>query len=511
MSVVNESHLDRLHNLVSVLLAIGSPTLAGYSLVITRFNSRWLAHQFLNRQFPNRINLPLAVSALQHIPFGIDNSGPLLPSLIILPKNDRYWKSLSDAAKRTRQWTIPMVMNIIWVLVAFAFVIVGSLVDFNDVISVPGDAGYPIAAVWTYLLPLVVGWLHVGSQLEAGQLDRALKDANHTAYVATAGAPAPATGIPPVIEQSVEFIDHVNADEKKTAPIFNYARVFIWSQHAEYILGLWQRAAENARWKITVRRGGVWTSNEDSINDEDRIGNEEEVVEYCMEKLRDVANLSPPLGPQHFPVPYTPRSFYLTTAAPGDKEAAEADTPTNSIFATEVFLRVAFAAILAHVLQWGTTGASILIHIFTPPKGIGCRALTFILYGAAGTLAFWLLLLSSILGHWTRRTNERSRSGVKLFTGYIAALTRWLGKFVAITNGLGILVACCMQFAGMYDNCFCSSTIFGGDPNGLVKFLDPNVKGSEVYGYWIGGITLAFGMSGLYASAIYLATPMSRE
>ena len=370
-----------------------------------------------------------------------------------------------------------MVMNIFWVLVAFLFTVVGSLVDFQDVISVPGDAGYPIAAVWTYLLPLVIGWLHVGSQLEAGQLRDALNDVHNMAYIATATEPVLATKVPTqAIKCSAELVDHFNADEKKTAPIFNYSRAFIWSQHTEYILKLYRHASAKAQEKVTVRRGGVWSSRTNGVVEaQDRIGSTEEVEQYCMEKP---AALMAPVGP---------------------------------VFATEVFQRVFLAAILAHVLQWGTTGASILIHIFTPPKGFGCRALTYTIYGAAGTLSFWLLLLSSIFAHKARRQTEgQKRLFAKRFIGTIAALLRWTGKTIAVMNGLGILIACCMQFGGLYSNCFCSSNLFGGDPNGLVKFAGPNIKGSEVYGYWIGGITLAFGMSGVYAFAIYLATPMEQ-
>ena len=261
VSVVDKCHLDRADNLFSVLLAIGSPALAGYSLAITGLNSRWLSRQFLYLHFPNNAKIPLALSALQHIPFGIDFSGPLLPSLIVLQQIDDYWSFLSAAAERTRQWSIPMVMNICWVLVAFLFTIVGSLVDFQDIISVPGDAGYPITAVWTYLLPLVIGWLHVGSQLEAGQLHDALNEAHNKAYVATISEPAPSTKIPnrstQAIKCSTELIDHLNADQKKTAPIFYYARVFIWSQHTECILKLYQHAAVKAGRKEPVRRGRV--------------------------------------------------------------------------------------------------------------------------------------------------------------------------------------------------------------------------------------------------------------
>ena len=182
--------------------------------------------------------------------------------------------------------------------------------------------------------------------------------------------------------------------------------------------------------------------------------------------------------------------------------------PEKPVFATGVFQRMVFATILALALQWGTTGASLLIHLNTPPKGLGCRALTFIVYGVAGTLSFLLLFLSSILGHSARLRQSigEKRSGLKTLIGYSAAVTRRVGKTIAISNGLGILVACTLQFAGIYDNCFCSSTIFGGDPNGLVSFTGPDIRGSEVYVTWIGGTVMAFGVSGLYIFGIYVAS-----
>lgn len=503
--------LDRIDNLVSVLVAIGSPALAGYSLAITRLNSRWLSRQFLYLHFPNKMNVPLAISGLQHIPFRIDTSGSLLPSLIVLPQNDRYWKRLGTAAKRTRQWSIPVAMNIVWALVALGFTIVDSFVDFDYFITVPGDAGYSIAAIWTYLLPVVVGWLYVGSQLDSDQLNEALNEAHEMAYVATATEPDLATRITGrsnrAIEPWTKYIDHVNADEKKTAPIFNYARAFIWSQHAEYILKLYQHAATKAEQRITVKTGGRWMSEEDdNIVSQDRIGNETEVVQYCMDSE---ATLRPRRGHYQFPSPFVPYSALspsLPSLSKYDEETGA--TPEEPKFATEVFQRVVFATILALALQWGTTGAAVLIHLNTPPKGLGCRVLTFIIYGAAGTVSFWLLFLSSVLAHPTRRQSAHDRrSAMKMILGCIAALMRWLGKAIAIANGFGILVSCTMQFAGVYDNCFCSSVTFGGGPNGLVSFTLPDYRGSEVYATWIGGLVMAFGVSALYSFAIFLATP----
>jgi hypothetical protein len=255
------------------------------------------------------------------------------------------------------------------------------------------------------------------------------------------------------------------------------------------------------------------SSDNDAIVANDRVGNEVEVVQYCKEEQESPV-LDPPLPSPNslqFSSPLTPS---LTLAAPSastkfDEEAAEVVEPAKPVFATEVFQRMVFATVLALGLQWGTTGASVLIHLFTPPKGMGCRALTFIIFGSAGTLSFLLHLFSSIFAHLARRRSPREqRSGLLLLAGYVSTLTRWLGKTIAIMNGFGLLLSCGMQFAGMYDNCFCSSTIFGGVPDGLVKFVGDDIKGSEVYGYWIGGTVMAFIVSALYTFAIYVATPM---
>jgi len=502
-------------------MTIGSPALAGYSLTITRLNSRWLTRQFSEGpRFFNENEIPLAISAFQHIPFTIDTLGPLLPSLIVLPKNDRYWDRLATAAKQTKGWSIPMAMNVLWVLAAFVITIVDSLVDFRYFITVPGDAGYSIAAVWAYLLPLVVGWLYVGYQPEANHLSNALEEVHEITHVA---APSSPDSFPVVcghyaIDYSTEHIDYVNADEKKTTPIFNYSRVFTWSQHAEHILKLYKNAADKAHRGIPVQRGGTWTTDDDGKpSPSNRIGNEVEVIQYCTPGVPDLGGDRPKFPipqvphPGSTPLPEHPAITSQTagmdvdddkfvhertaTASSGDFGSTVVNTLTKSptdqdwekeppmsapripedpvfaTFAEGVFQRVAFATVLALALQWSTTGAAMLIHFNTPPKGIGCRATTFTSYGVTATVAFLLFLLSSVLAHLARpQIFPRRQVASKSLIGYIATFARWLGKFMAIMNGLGILLSSTMQIAGVYDSCFCSSSIFRGDPNGLVSF-----------------------------------------
>ena len=464
-------------------MAIGSPALAGYSLAITSLNTRWLKRQFSSLHFSNKEHILPVVAALQHIPFSINATGPPLPSLIVLPQNDQWWEHLGAAVKRIRQDSVSVTVGLLWVVLAASLTLMDSFLDFGHFITIPGAAGYSIVAVWSFLFPLVAGWLVVGYQRDANYIREALEGAHQIAYIATAAEPvlvARVTGRPVRgIEPSMSHIDYANADEGKTAPIFNYSRVFIWSQHAEHILRLYKHATNKANRGIAVRRRGKWVGNNN-----DRVGNEAEVVKYCMEEHGAGADV-------------------YRRHPDGEASATEGQVvPVKPVFATEVFRRVAFATVLALGLQWFTTGAAIHVHLKTPPKGIGCRAMSFVVYGAAATVAFWILLFSSVLSHLARRQSIRGRrSCPEGFVGCIAMFTRWLGKSIAILNGFGLLGSSVMQFSGIYDNCFCSSTVFGGYPNGVVRFVE-DIKSSEVEGPWNLALVMAFVVSICYGSIV---------
>jgi hypothetical protein len=113
------------------------------------------------------------------------------------------------------------------------------------------------------------------------------------------------------------------------------------------------------------------------------------------------------------------------------------------------------------------------------------------LYGGVGTLCFFLMFASSILAHCARPKAGNDTTMLQDFEGAFAMLFRWAGKALAVMNGLGIIVASIMQFAGVYDNCFCLSNLFQGHSDGILRLLDPqavDIKGSEVYRFWIGGL-----------------------
>jgi hypothetical protein len=83
-------------NLMSVILALGSPCLAAYSLSLTVLNAKWVARRFGNINYPNGGHAALILSSLQQTSLKVTTEGGLLASLIVLPENDPWWKELAE-------------------------------------------------------------------------------------------------------------------------------------------------------------------------------------------------------------------------------------------------------------------------------------------------------------------------------------------------------------------------------------------------------------------------------
>ena len=494
-------------DVLSFLITIGSPALAAYSLQITHLNARWITMEFLDVEYPNSKSISTVLSAFHHVPIQISHHPPLLHSLIVLHENDQFWSHLLEAAKKTRRWSIPLAIN--FILVIFAVL----LTTFNAMYSPsPGDIGYAIAATWTFLLPLIIGWLRVGCEPEPNHLKDSLTAANQNVWVATGQRGQPVNHPLAIEFMNAGDVDLARRDELRTSPVFNYSRAFVSPLAAELVLGLAKNAAANAEQRIPVDRSTpAWVEDErNTIPAGNRIGTDREVTEYCTRVLPrpelnsssatqpDVqspeANRAPsPLLPLHDP--------YLVIQNP-------------SRWATGIWKRVVISAVLAVGLQWGTVGAAVLINYVAPPAGLGCRALSFLLYCAAGTVSFFLFLASSILAHMSRPLQAQGHEGDRLWLRDCqmagAIICRWLGKFVAILSAAGILVVCFFQVTGAFDNCFCSSTTFNKGRNSVVFQTLNYVIVPYISRVWIGGFAMTFLTAVLFSFTIYLSTPPRR-
>jgi hypothetical protein len=452
----------------------------------------------------------MAVSALQHIPIQLSTNPALLPSLIVLPQNEAYWQILLKSARKIRRWSIPIIVNILWVVISSFLTIIDTFYS-----PVPGEIGYGTVTSLAYLLPLMIGWLHVGSEPEQNHLRDSLEEANSVALVATDGGDEPVlakslVGRPKwAIEVAKGYdVDPARRDELKTNPIFNYSRVFIWSLNAEVIFTLVRNAAVKEE-----RYGPIHRSPEPETDGtiKGRNCTAYEAICYCTAEDSPFERFFGAPRPI-IPLPLGSSKSYNTSAGLLPFFVSRAGTREPSIWATGALKRVAFTTCVALALQWGTTGAGILIYYEMHPIGLGCRTTSLLIYAILGTLSFFLLLASSIFAHLSRpRPGSKYRySRSQSFQQTAAILCRWFGKGLGMIAGLGMLVISLVQPLGIFDNCWCSTKTFDR-PAEAVAFMVGNFASQwGVLKDWIGGLAMAFVTVSLYGFVIYLGTPRVR-
>ena len=502
---------EPLDDVLSFLITIGSPALAAHSLQITHLNARWITTAFSDVKYPNSKHISTVLSAFHHVPIQISRRPPLLHSLIVLHENDEFWSHLFKAVKKTRRWSIPLVVNFVLVIFAVFLTILDAVYSPR-----PGDIGYAIVATWTFLLPLIIGWLQVGCEPEPHHLKDSLAAANQKAWVATGQRGQPVNHPPAIEFTKADEMDLARRDEFRTTPVFNYSRAFVSPLAAELVLGLVKNAAANAEQRIplgTIVGGGVpvWVEGEgNTIHEENRIGTDAEVIDYCTRVL-------PQPGSNSSSATQLDTHPPETTGIPDPPLPLHGPRPVTqgpSLWATGIWKRVAVSAALALGLQWGTVGAAVLINYVVPPAGMGCRALSFLLYCVAGTTSFFLFLASSVLGHMSRPHHGQRYEPDRLWLRDCqiagAIVCRWLGKSVAILSAVGILVVCSFQITGAFDNCFCSSTTFDNGRDSVTFQTLNNVIEPYISRVWIGGFAMTFSTAVLFGLSICLTTPRRR-
>ncbi|KAK7062652.1 hypothetical protein VNI00_000140 [Paramarasmius palmivorus] len=456
---------DKLENLLSMLLTLGSPTLAAYSIAITILNGRWIARLFSPFTYPNSRNATRILSSLQQSPLRIRQDRSLLSSLVVLPENDEWWSELCVWINYTHTWSISAATSIAWVVVAYIFTVIDS---FTDIIGTYNTSGQGVGSVWLWLLPVVIAWLQISPKCDSRRVHQAVQRANEIAYVATPGGHvklASDLSAHRAIYLEVEDRGALYSDQYVTAPVFNYSRVFSWTATVETVAAYFAEASERAKDSDPVDGAHLWMPSENRnirIRPENRTGSSLQVDKYC--------------------TPDTP--------------------PSPKSFGSGVWTRVALASLMALGLQWGTAGAAILVVVQTPTTGLGCRSGAYLVYAGVSSLVWVMLVLSSVLAHYVSTIESRKLnvnpyryrgSSYRIILATEASnLLRRLGKILATMNAVWIVLICLFQFSAFFDRCYCNSSVLG---RGAAAFnvMDPSDDVSSMKAAWVGGVVLASG------------------
>ena len=321
----------RQDNILSVLLVVGSPTLAAYSLALTVLNGQWIATRFRGIRYPNSRHAVQVLQNLQHVPLKIVTEDCLLASLVVLPENNHWWKDLFERLDYSYTWSIASATSIIWVVVAYLFTLIDSFTNIS--VNSLNSSGQGVGSLWLWLLPIVAAWLLTSPKSDSDRVTHALRRANKIALVATP------SGIFKVCERYRKFgfslrSHHHKAvfrDQERSPPVFNYARFLSWVEAAEEVHLAFRAASKNADAGVPVNTGLRWSGTVDSdIDPANRSGSAAQIERYCRPKR----------GTQ------------------------------RGRFCPDIILRVVVASAIALGLQWGTSGSAIVVQWFTPTRGM---------------------------------------------------------------------------------------------------------------------------------------------
>jgi hypothetical protein len=229
----------------SVVLAVGSPTLAGYSLALTISNTRWLRRRRmeLNRgldlvlervervlNYFQTMRLEVADGELTRIV--TEHEEPPRPNSA--QQGGTWWRDAENGLGYAGQGAISAATALGWVFLAYLFTVIDAFMSLRKVEDTFGlglgilsngiSDGQGVGSIWLWLLAIVIGWLIIGPKYQGHLNQQALRTANEN------------FGHSPIVVARV--VTHAN--EIPSAPIFNYARFRTWTANVEQVLTIYE-------------------------------------------------------------------------------------------------------------------------------------------------------------------------------------------------------------------------------------------------------------------------------
>ncbi|KAI1367028.1 hypothetical protein F5Y08DRAFT_337099 [Xylaria arbuscula] len=167
-------------NVMSFCYAVGSPMLITYSLATTILNQHWLRGKFRKLEGSERPlsqtskNARIFLQESQQLPLRLSQENGSLASLILLPDNADWWEKLKTNILLTRRGvTLSLIAQILVAVLSWVLTVISAFV------SSLGDASEALAlssgSLWVWLIPIIYGYILVGTQKEYGTITKALK------------------------------------------------------------------------------------------------------------------------------------------------------------------------------------------------------------------------------------------------------------------------------------------------------------------------------------------------
>ncbi|KAJ7702649.1 hypothetical protein B0H17DRAFT_1127599 [Mycena rosella] len=357
---------------------------------------------------------------LQQSPLDVTRDDSLLFSLIVFPENDEWWSELLVFLdlRHTYTWSFSNVASIIWVVVAFLLTLIDAFTNMPQDPFTPNGLGVGFA--WLWILAIITCCLNTGPRCDSTILRDAIRRANRKAYVAThSGQPTLLDFGPnqPAISLDAP-LGTVRTDEGRSAPIYNYARLAPWSFSVERVYAAFSAASYRAAHRKYVAL---------DISCAIGLGDEVDLARH----RGAAAELAGCI--QHVP-----------------------HAGANVLDGLES--RSRHSSLLALLLTWGTIGAAILLEWNNPTRGLACISGSYLIYGLASALIWGMLMLSNRLISRSLLCPPEKTPRWPSLSVKSAIIMRRTAKTLACMNAVWIVLACGLQFAGLYGTCWCTSS-----------------------------------------------------
>ena len=458
-------------------MSVGSPALVAYSLVLTSLNARSVYHRVKASNSQHKKSVKEALISIQQASLELTKDDRLLE---FIQDNHRWREEIGERLGRRNTWSLATKTSVAWVVIAFLLTLADSFVSPDR----PADTtanGHAVGTVWLWLLCLVFGWTWVPI-FDSGEIKTALNYANQraasnaTKKLEQAGrvtriflnrarerlarkpaqgvgnrenpgdagqepnqhanpgvepsggkgaAPVDSIAVEPIALQEkldpkvhqllkIKNIGLLNQDERRPPATFNYSRTMRYLALVDNILRVLDKVA--------------WREYEVGLSNKHLTG----VVSLTLNQQK--------------------------------RRSSAGDTTASFIEEKVVFPRGAFfsmfgAVILALILQCGTAAAATIIIVFTPPIGLDCYSVGYIIYGGLSIVIMFLSIISTIFARISETREESSTA--KGFTKFIAITFCWISYFFALINGVGLIGLSCSQFAHLLGRCYYSANVLG--------------------------------------------------
>ena len=197
---------------MSALLAVGSPALATFSLVITMFNRGRVAKDYerlgqlsqgpvitkIYHKLITRLNDACYIlQESQQTAMRAWEGNGWLSSLILLEGNQDWWDHLKRNLSNTRRGvTISLIAQILFAAIAWFFTVVAAFDNLGDTTVALSISS---SSIWLWMIPVIIGWVAVGTQFRGHTIQDALLDPSARCLRAQNAVQYPQTHPPPPV------------------------------------------------------------------------------------------------------------------------------------------------------------------------------------------------------------------------------------------------------------------------------------------------------------------------